>query len=138
MLLVNYPHLIAKSISSRIFMLSNNFLLFLKKLWQRRKKWSLVLGSILHEHDRFRQSAKSCLNLFSLRWQRPRPKRLRSLIPIGLWILYVDFLWGRPIFINEAFNKENDVVTFTYSLSSLHLFITFQKNEFLNVSVLQQ
>ena len=138
MLLVNYPHLIAKSISSRIFMLSNNFLLFLKKLWQRRKKWSLVLGSILHEHDRFTQSAKSCLNLFSFRWQRPRPKRLRSLIPIGLWILYVDFIWGRPIFINEAFNKENDVVTFTYSLSSLHLFITFPKNEFLNVSVLQQ
>ena len=40
-------------------------------------------------------------------------------------------------FRNETLNKENDVAPFILLSSLLYLFMTFGKNEFLNVSVLQ-
>ena len=123
-----------KRVSSRSFILSNNFLLMFKKFWQCRKKWSVVSGLILEEHDGFTQSAKFFLNSCSLRWLSPRRKRVRSLIPTGLWVLYEEFAWGRPIFSNEALNKENDVAPLIFWSSLFHSFMTFGgKNEFLNV-----
>ena len=115
-------------VSSRSLTLSNNFLLMFKKLWQCRKKWSVVVsGLILQEHSGFTQSAKLCLNLCSLRWLRPRCKGLRSLIPTGLWILYVEIAWGWPIFSNEALKKENDVAPLNFLSSLFHSFMTFEK-----------
>ena len=40
-------------------------------------------------------------------------------------------------FINEALNKENYVAPLIFSSSLFHSFMTFGKNEFFNVSVLQ-
>ena len=116
-----------KRVSSRSFMLLNNFLLMSKKLQQCRKKWSLVSGFIPQEHNGFTQSAKLCLNLCSLRWLRPRRKCVRSPIPIGLWILCMEFAWGQPIFSNEALNKENDIAPLIFSSSLFHSFMAFGK-----------
>ena len=107
------------------------------KLWQCRKKWSVVSGLILREHNWFTQLVKLCFNLCSLRWLRLRRKHARSLISIGLWILYVELAWGRTIFSNEALNKENDAAPFIFSSSLIHSFMIFGKNDLLNVSVLQ-
>ena len=70
-------------------------------------------------------------------WLRPTLKCVRSFIPTGLWILYVEFAWWRPTFGNEALNKENDIAHLIFWSSLFYSFITFEKNEFLNVSVLQ-
>ena len=99
-----------------------------------QKKWSVVSGLIQQEHNRFTQSATFCLKLCSLKWLRPRCKRVRSHIPTGLWILYVELGWGRPIFSNEALNKENGVAPLILSSSIFHSFMTFGKNELLNAS----
>ena len=127
-----------KTASYRSFILSSNFFLMFSKLWQCRKKWSVVSGSILQEYSEFTQSAKLCQNLCSLRWLRPRHKRVRSLIPTGFWILYLEFAWDRAIFSNDALNKENDVAPLILSSSLFHSSMTFGKNEFLNVLVQQQ
>ena len=66
-----------------------------------------------------------------MRWLRQRHTQVRRLIPIGLWILFVELTWGQPIFNNEAFNKENDVEPSVFLSSLFCLFVRLAKKWFL-------
>ena len=129
---LEFAHSLAhcKGVSPTCFILPNNFLLIFKKLWQCQKKGSVVSALILQGHNGFTKSAKLCLILFSLKWSMPRRKRVRSLFPIGLRILYVELAWGRPIFSNEVLKEENDVAPFIFLSNLFHLFMAFGKHEF--------
>ena len=80
-----------KKLDSNFLRFSKSSNLLLEKIWQRKRKCSVVSTSCPHAHMGLTASLKQCLNLCSFRWLKPSLRRVRSLIPRGSYIEKIGF-----------------------------------------------
>ena len=84
-----------KTFPSMLRMLLKKIDLSSEKIGQWRRWWTVVSMSLPQQQIGFKQSGKLCLNLWFLRWLKPKLSLVISFILIGLWQLKVLLGVGR-------------------------------------------
>ena len=121
--------------------LMSSFMRHLKrsvKLWQRRKKWVVDSDSKLQEQSGFTVFRKLQLNLYSLRWLKPKHNLISSLIPrLSETLSKLFGLVGLTMFSNEFLKTSYDTDWRIFGLKLFYSLIVYEKKEFTKYSVLQ-
>ena len=109
----------------------------MRKVMAGQKVMRCIFNFQTQEHRGFMQSWKLCRNLCSLKWLKPKRKRVKNFNPIGSNILYTLLSRGRMNDNSLLLNIETDS-EFLIISSYLHQSFRVEgKKEFLKQSVRQ-